>query len=102
MSDGFTDFGTGIGNMFEGIGNGISQAFSPFTNLFQPIAEPIGNVVGTVGEGASGFIGQGFNNATRISKGVGDTVEGLGSFLSSPISYVIIGVLAIIILPKVL
>ena len=98
----FTDLGTGIGNVFEGIGNGISTAISPIGDVLQPIVQPIGNVMDSVGQGASGFIETGFDTGSRISSSIGDTAEGLGGFLSSPFSYLIIGVVAIIVLPKLL
>ena len=93
--DFFSDIGTGISNIFTGIGQGINSALSPITQgvsgIVQPIIQPISQVAGSVGQGAASFINTGFNTGSQISQAIGGTATGVGNFLSSPFSYLLIG-----------
>jgi len=108
----FTKAGNSIyKSVLQPIGNGISKAAtSIYNSVLKPAYE---NIIKPVGEASVSFVKTTIASGEKIVSGTADSaiafqkagssaVGGLGGFLSNPMSYLLIGVGAIIILPKIL
>ena len=119
----FSSAGNSIYNsVLKPIGNGISSAATTvynsvlkpaYTNVIVPVAnkvadvvQPVFNKLGQVGEKlldkGTDLIGKQLDTAGDISGAFGSGAKGLGSLMSNPMSWIAVGIGAVIILPKVL
>ena len=98
-------------SVIQPIGNGISKGVtSIYHSVLKPAYENVIKPIGNMGMGllkttvSSGekFIEGSTDMALNFEKAGSSAMGGLGSFLSSPLSYVAMGIGAIVILPKVL
>ena len=108
----FTKAGNSIyKSVLQPIGNGISKAATSiynsvlkpaYENIIKPVGEASVSFVKTTIESGEKMVSGSTNMALGFQKAGSDAVGGLGGFLSNPMSYLLIGVGAIIILPKIL
>ena len=100
----FTKAGNSIyKSVLQPIGNGISKAAtSIYNSVLKPVGEASVSFVKTTIESGEKMVSGSTNMALGFQKAGSDAVGGLGGFLSNPMSYLLIGVGAIIILPKIL
>ena len=98
-------------SVLQPIGNGISKGATTIYNsalkpAYENIIKPLGNMgmslVKTAVTSEQRFIEGSTDMALNLEKAGSSAIGGLGGFLSNPLSYVAIGIGAIIILPKVL
>ena len=98
-------------SVIKPVGNGISKgATAVYNHVLKPAYE---NVIKPIGDAGVSLVKTTINSGEKLVEGGADTalsfqkassgaVGGLGGFLSNPMSYLLIGVGAIIILPSVL
>jgi hypothetical protein len=100
-----------VGNWFKGAGNSIyDTVIKPIGNGISKVADftydkalnPIGDLFKTYVKSTEKLVSGTVDTVNAINKGIGNTATGLGSFLSSPMSYLLIGGVALVILPKLL
>lgn len=81
------------------IGNGISKAYD---FVFDKAINPVGNLLKTTISSGEKIIAGTSDALVTVEKAAGNAATGLGSFLGSPLSYLAIGGVALIVLPKLL
>ena len=100
ISSWFQKAGNGIyKSVIKPIGNGISKAYD---FVYDKVINPVGNIVKTTLSTGEKLISKTGDAVITVEQAGSSAASGLGSFLSSPLSYLAIGAAALIILPKLL
>jgi hypothetical protein len=100
----------GVGDAFGGIKNTLGSVFGGLKNIavgtWNKVIKPVGSKVYDVGEkivGKAVSMGEkALDRFDKVNDSAAGALQGLGSFLSSPLAYIGIGLVAIIVLPKLL